>query len=58
MLHKFVKQIDHQVHFDSVDAHCDSPCGIYDPHHALIGALTVIRLVDLINHQVNEINSR
>jgi len=54
MLHKLVKQIDQHVHVESADAHCDIPCGIYDPHHALIGALTVIRMVDLIEHQVNE----
>ena len=37
-----------------MDAHCDIPCGIYDPHHALIGALTVIRMVDLIDKLVEE----
>lgn len=29
-------------------AHCDLPCGIYDPHQAQIGALTVIRMMDII----------
>ena len=29
-------------------AHCDVPCGIYDPHAAQIAAHTVIRMVDLI----------
>ena len=29
-------------------AHCDVPCGIYDPHTAQIAAHTVIRMVDLI----------
>jgi nickel superoxide dismutase len=29
-------------------AHCDVPCGIYDPHMAQIAALTVIRMVQLI----------
>ncbi|HLZ27420.1 MAG TPA: superoxide dismutase, Ni [Chloroflexota bacterium] len=29
-------------------AHCDIPCGIYDPHTAQIAALTVIRMVQLI----------
>ena len=29
-------------------AHCDYPCGIYDPHQAQIGALTVIRMMDLM----------
>lgn len=30
-------------------AHCDIPCGIYDPHHALMAAHTVLRMVNLIN---------
>jgi nickel superoxide dismutase len=31
-----------------VYAHCDIPCGIYDPHEAQISALTVIRMMQLI----------
>ncbi|MBI2020490.1 superoxide dismutase, Ni [Candidatus Daviesbacteria bacterium] len=30
-------------------AHCDIPCGIYDPHEAQMAAHTVIRMVNLIN---------
>src|SRR3970040_2358403 len=30
-------------------AHCDIPCGIYDPHLALVAALTVVRMNQLIN---------
>src|SRR3989441_10328344 len=30
-------------------AHCDIPCGIYDPHHSQLAAHTVIRMNDLIN---------
>ncbi|MDP3953256.1 MAG: superoxide dismutase, Ni [bacterium] len=29
-------------------AHCDIPCGIYDPHAALIAALTMLRMMDLL----------
>jgi nickel superoxide dismutase len=29
-------------------AHCDIPCGIYDPHEAQIGALTALRMTQLI----------
>jgi nickel superoxide dismutase len=32
----------------TVRAHCDIPCGIYDPHLAQIGALTCIRMNQLI----------
>jgi nickel superoxide dismutase len=30
-------------------AHCDIPCGIYDPHLMQIGALTVIRMNQLVD---------
>ena len=30
-------------------AHCDVPCGIYDPHLAQVASHTVIRMVMLIN---------
>jgi len=33
---------------EDVSAHCDIPCGIYDPHNAQIGALTVMRMNQLI----------
>ena len=32
----------------TVHAHCDIPCGIYDPHLMQISALTVIRMHQLI----------
>lgn len=31
-------------------AHCDIPCGIYDPHQAQLAAHTVIRMTNLINN--------
>ena len=37
----------------TVYAHCDIPCGIYDPHTAQLAALTVIRMVDLIGASQN-----
>ena len=30
-------------------AHCDIPCGIYDPHQMQMAAHTIIRMVKLIN---------
>ena len=33
---------------EKVYAHCDIPCGIYDPHTAQVSALTVLRMMDLI----------
>lgn len=34
---------------EEASAHCDIPCGIYDPHLAQIAALTVVRMNQLIN---------
>ncbi|RPI34864.1 MAG: superoxide dismutase, Ni [Chloroflexota bacterium] len=48
MIYQVVKALDGVFHFEKAKAHCDIPCGIYDPHMAQIAALTVIRMVDLI----------
>ncbi len=29
-------------------AHCDIPCGIYDPHHAQMAAHTIIRMTQML----------
>lgn len=54
MIYKLAQKLDQSFHFDAVDAHCDIPCGIYDPHQAQVAALTVIRMVDLIESMVKE----
>ncbi len=36
------------MNIQTVKAHCDIPCGIYDPITAQIAALSVIRMVDLL----------
>ena len=33
---------------EKVFAHCDVPCGIYDPYQAQVAAHTVVRMVDLM----------
>ena len=38
----------------TVYAHCDVPCGIYDPAGALLGAKTVARMVELIGQIPDE----
>lgn len=48
MLHRLIRQIDSVRFFATASAHCDIPCGVYDPATAQIAALTVIRLLDLI----------
>ncbi len=45
---KLLKAVDRLFGVKEVRAHCDIPCGIYDPHNAQIGALTVIRMIDLM----------
>ncbi len=54
MLHQIIQRFDRQHPLETADAHCDIPCGIYDPHQAQIGALTVIRMIDLIDSMVKE----
>ena len=49
MIHQTISRISKHVHIDEAQAHCDIPCGIYDPHQAQIAALTVIRMIDLMN---------
>ena len=38
----------------TVRAHCDVPCGIYDPAGALLGARTVARMVEIIGGLTEE----
>ena len=49
MLYSMVRFIDKKIGISNVSAHCDIPCKIYDPISAQIAALTVIRMVDLID---------
>ncbi|MBN1304137.1 MAG: superoxide dismutase, Ni [Anaerolineales bacterium] len=48
MLHHILTQLDKTFPFNRAKAHCDIPCGIYDPGTAQIAALTVVRMMDLI----------
>ncbi|MCH7541407.1 superoxide dismutase, Ni [Patescibacteria group bacterium] len=47
----FSKIFDKIFPLQTVYAHCDIPCGIYDPHLAQLAAHTVIRMTDLINEK-------
>lgn len=49
MLFKVLQKLDHLFGFQQAKAHCDIPCGIYDPHMAQVAALTVIRMIDLMD---------
>ena len=43
-----MRTLDRIARPETAHAHCDIPCGIYDPHLMQIGALTVIRMNQLI----------
>jgi len=49
MLYPFIQFLDRTFHFSEAKAHCDVPCGIYDPITAQIDALTVVRMMDLMD---------
>ena len=49
MIYRLMSILDEKFSFDRAKAHCDIPCGIYDPITAQIAALTVVRMIDLIN---------
>ena len=48
MLFKYIQIIDRFRPFPQAKAHCDIPCGIYDPITAQINSLTVVRMMDLM----------
>ncbi len=48
MIFEFLDTLDKTFGIEEAQAHCDIPCGIYDPIGAQIAALTVVRMDDLI----------
>ena len=48
MFYNSLEKIDKVLNFNSVSAHCDIPCKIYDPAPAIIAALSVVRMIDLM----------
>jgi nickel superoxide dismutase len=48
MIHKVLETLDSRLVIERAKAHCDIPCGIYDPITAQIAALTVVRMIDLM----------
>ena len=48
MIYQILEKLDKKFHFEGAQAHCDIPCGIYDPSTAQIAALTVVRMMDLM----------
>jgi nickel superoxide dismutase len=48
MIYQVLSKLDENLHIEAAQAHCDIPCGIYDPIVAQISALTVVRMIDLM----------
>lgn len=48
MIYQVLNKLDGLIKFEKASAHCDIPCGIYDPSSAQIAALTVVRMMDLM----------
>src|SRR3990170_5210939 len=44
-----LRLIDRVFPSQTVFAHCDVPCGIYDPHQAQMAAYTVLRMTNMID---------
>lgn len=48
MIYQIINMLDSKIGIERAKAHCDVPCGIYDPSTAQIAALTVVRMMDLM----------
>ncbi len=55
-MYNLIKALDSRFPFSTAKAHCDIPCGIYDPITAQIAALTVVRMTDLLLEHENDEN--
>jgi nickel superoxide dismutase len=49
MLHSLLDHAHRHGLVSSASAHCDIPCKIYDPGPILIAALTVVRMIDILD---------
>ncbi|MEM7245455.1 MAG: superoxide dismutase, Ni [Acidobacteriota bacterium] len=54
MLHRLLENLDSIAGVPSASAHCDIPCKIYDPSTALIAALSVVRVIDIMEETVEK----
>ncbi len=54
MIQKIARILDNFSKPETAHAHCDIPCGIYDPHLAQLAAHTVIRMTQLIQEHPND----
>ena len=48
LFNRAVRRLTRAVTPEVAHAHCDIPCGIYDPHQSQVAALTIVRMNQLI----------
>ena len=58
LIHKALTIMDRCRPFTVAHAHCDVPCGIYDPTVAQISALTAVRMIDLMEKLEKETSDK
>ena len=54
MIYSILNYLDRKGLIGRASAHCDIPCGIYDPGPALIAAVSVVRLMDIAHDGASE----
>lgn len=54
MFHKLIQKAHKANTIEVANAHCDIPCGIYDTGPALIAAVSVVRMMDIISEAVDK----
>lgn len=52
-MNKVLKTMGYFIKEKKAFAHCDIPCGIYDPHQAQLAAHTIIRMTKLLS-EINQ----
>ena len=58
LLYKFFEKVDSVKPAQSARAHCDVPCGIYDPYEMQVAAHSVIRMVQLIKEAKDDMHKK
>ena len=54
---KVLKSSERILGIKTAYAHCDIPCGIYDPHQTQVAAHSIVRMVQLIQEAASKMDS-
>ena len=49
LVNRAIAAVQGRLPAEEASAHCDIPCGIYDPHNLQVAAHTVVRMVQLLD---------